>query len=55
MKTRVILKGGEETFSYSYSRTIKPGFTALYTSVEFIEYDIINSMMMMTMMKIVIL
>lgn len=54
MKTRVILKGGEETFSYSYSRTIKPGFTALYTSVEFIEYDIINSMMMM-MMKIVIL
>ena len=54
MKTRVILKGGEETFSYSYSRTIKPGFTALYTSVEFIEYDIINSMMMM-MKKIVIL
>lgn len=53
MKTRVILKGGEEAFSYSYSRTIKPGFTALYTSVEFIEYDIINSMMMM--MKIVIL
>ena len=54
MKTRVILKGGEETFSYSYSRTIKPGFTALYTSVEFIEYNIINSMMMM-MKKIVIL
>lgn len=54
MKTRVILKGGEETFSYSYSRTIKPGFTALYTSVEFIEYDIINSMMMM-MKKIMIL
>lgn len=54
MKTRVVLKGGEETFSYSYSRTIKPGFTALYTSVEFIEYDIINSMMMM-MKKIMIL
>ena len=54
MKTRVILKGGEETFSYSYSRTIKPGFTALYTSVEFIEYCLINSMMMMKK-KIVIL
>lgn len=54
MKTRVVLTGGEETFSYSYSRTIKPGFTALYTSVEFIEYDIINSMMMM-MKKIMIL
>ena len=50
MKTRVILKGGEETFSYSYSRTIKSGFTALYTSVEFIDYDITNSMMMMIMM-----
>ena len=37
--TRVLLKAGDESFSYSFKRVTAPGFTALYRGYEEEEED----------------